>query len=407
MPLLAPTILDGSLPQLPAIVLGTATLAPSIVSGDAISLPVIVVTGAVQQPTVVSGDALTLPLVAIQTALSGPTVVGGDLIVLPASQLALAVFEPAIVSGTTSTIELPLFALSASVQAPTLVSGDAIPLPAAGISLALQQSVTLDASLVTLPAVAVSTSLQSPQISDASQVELTTIVIDVVILSPSLVTAAYAEAADALRIEYAGVEVTHLVAAGSPHGVQILQAAARNGPGTGRLLTNMTGDGLQWRAPDSATYGPEVDVSVAADYLLHDGDDNGKFLRVHVYSDYLVAEDWSDVELRENHNNAVASDDVSAAEAAAGDVETHMLTLRNAGANAISDVRAWIDAAVDYMEISDDNATWVAPTDRGTALVMANLAAGETDTLYLRRTIPAATSSAAEVLVLPHFSFDS
>lgn len=214
--------------------------------------------------------------------------------------------------------------------------------------------------------------------------------------------------ADSLRIEVGGVEVVSLVAAGVPPGVVILHAAGRNGPGTGRILTNADADGLQWRAPGSSTYGPEVVIAGEGnEYLLHDGEDDDCYLRIEAYASYLEADAWSEVEIRDVFENDVAQDDVTAAEALAGNVLDYTLTLRNASAGTMSDILAWIDAAVSGIEISDDDITYVAPTTRGTGLNLGSLAADATATLYVRRTITAAAASDDEVLTHLHFSFDS
>lgn len=204
--------------------------------------------------------------------------------------------------------------------------------------------------------------------------------------------------ADSLVIEVSGVEVTHLAAAGAPPGVKVLLAAGRNGPGTGYILTNATGNGLQWKAPGSETYGAVVSTASNGTYRLLDGQDTDKFVRVQVYASYLVANTWSEVELRDVMENGVAGDDVTAEEAAAGDVSTIALTLRNVAATLMLDLKAWIDSATSGIEISDDNATWVSPTTEGTALAFGITASGGTQILYVRRTIGAGSASDEEVL---------
>jgi len=212
--------------------------------------------------------------------------------------------------------------------------------------------------------------------------------------------------ADALRLTVASVEVRHLTAVGTVPGVVIDAVAARNGEGTGRLRCD--GNELQWQAPDSATWGDVefVDVENDASYLLEDGEDRSKWIRVDVYPDYLpdgAAE--VGVVLTDVRENGVSNDDVTASEAASGDVTTHTVTLENVGTVTLSQLRVWLDAAVSGLEISDDGASWVSPTSEAAALAFPDLAAGDSDTLHVRRTISAGADADAGVVNHLELSF--
>lgn len=214
------------------------------------------------------------------------------------------------------------------------------------------------------------------------------------------------ERSDALRLEFGGSQVVDLLQVGAIPGVAILFAGGENGPGTGKLRS--TGDGtlLQWRAPGSATFGAAVSVGSDGDYVLEDGDDPDSFLRVRVFTSFLVGPGEADVVTRDTYNE-LGPDDVTAAEASAGAVETRVFGLFNRHAhNDAQDVRVWIDPATALppatggIEISDDGATWVTPTSPThiDALTFASIAPGASVSIHMRRTINASTPFDPSVL---------
>lgn len=206
--------------------------------------------------------------------------------------------------------------------------------------------------------------------------------------------------ADSLRMEVSAVEVVHLTAVGTLPGVAVLAVAGRNGPGTGRLRSQgADGTLLSWRAPGSAVWGPDVDASLDGIYLLEDGADAGKWARVQTYGAHMTpAADEAEVLLVDRYNNEIGSDDLTAAEASAGDVETYTVDLANDNPVGLSNLRVWLDAAVVDLEISDDGAAWVSPTSEAAALVLPPLAGGANDVLHFRRTIGAASPADPAVL---------
>jgi hypothetical protein len=211
---------------------------------------------------------------------------------------------------------------------------------------------------------------------------------------------------DALKIESASVEVSHLHLIGTIPGVIPLLAAARNGPGSGMLKSIGDGTRFQWRAPDSGTFGTPVLCASDGNCLLLDGEDTNKWLRIQVDASELANGARSTVvELTDRFNNAIASDDVSAAEATAGDVETYTFDLENQSNTILSQLSVWIDPTVVNIEIADDGATWVSPTTQATALVLPDLLPGVSDTLHVRRTITAGAGSDGGLLNLLRFSW--
>jgi len=211
---------------------------------------------------------------------------------------------------------------------------------------------------------------------------------------------------DALRFEKDASEIVCLAAAGAPPGVVVLRAAGKNGEGSGRIVINSSGDGLRWRAPGSSIYGDDVAAGDDGEYLLFDGEDFHKFLRVQVYAARLEPDAWSEVELRDIYGNQVAGEDATAEEASTGDISEHNVTLRNASFSTIADLLAWLDPTTTGLEISDDGETWVSPTTEATALDLGTIAAHDSSPFYLRRTIAPGAESDAEILNHVHFRFD-
>jgi hypothetical protein len=214
--------------------------------------------------------------------------------------------------------------------------------------------------------------------------------------------------ADDLRIEYDSEEVLSLTAIGAVAGVVPLLAAGRNGPGAGLLQTGDDGISLTWQAPGSP--GPGEAVACAADgvYVIPDGEDVDKWIRVQVYSELLVAGSQAEVFLADRYNNAVAGDDVTAEEAAVGDVATWGVTLRNAAAAGLQNIRIWVPADCDpRLEISLNGSTWSRPSSELAGLAIASLASGATATLFIRRSIADDQASAPRQLVHLSIAFDA
>lgn len=219
--------------------------------------------------------------------------------------------------------------------------------------------------------------------------------------------------ADALRLleTEAGPEVVHLNAVGTIPGVVLLAVAARNGTGTGTIRSEGDGNTLSWRAPGSETFGDAVTVSADGDVLLEDGEDTNKWVRVEIHFAELAPGSTSEgVLLADVYNNAIASDDVDAAEASAGDVETYTVTMANDGAFPLRFLAVWVDPAAasafpGIVEISDDGIVWVSPTTEGTALSFPDLEPATTTTLHIRRSIDSASPSDPATSIGLHFRY--
>ncbi len=221
--------------------------------------------------------------------------------------------------------------------------------------------------------------------------------------------------ADTLRLYDGATEIRQLAAVGTLPGVVPLLAAARNGPGTAALRYTAAG-AIQYKAPGSSTWGPAVTLPAHAipddTWLVRDGDDADKWLRVQVYADYLpsVATEAA-IELADVFGNAVGKANCAAADALAGEVISWEITCTNTGDRAgpgqdLTALTWWLTPpAGTTLEISDDGLSWVAPTSEGTGLVLGTVAAGASTTLHVRRTLAADSDAAPSLLSQLHASY--
>lgn len=216
--------------------------------------------------------------------------------------------------------------------------------------------------------------------------------------------------ADALRLRYAGADVASLHAVGTLEGVALLFASGRILPGTGFIRSYDDGTLLAWKEPGASAYGAQVDCSAGGIFRLLGGDDADAFVRVHVVPSYLSpGPNEARVMLQDVYNNAVATDDVSAAEAAAGDVETWTIEIRNRHPIwlAAKRLKVWLRLGVTGIEISTDGADWRTPYSEISPEVLeyATVAGGQAATVHFRRTIQAGESSDPDVLSWFEWSF--
>jgi len=206
--------------------------------------------------------------------------------------------------------------------------------------------------------------------------------------------------ADGLRLELSSAEVPFMRVVGAIAGVVVLATAAQNGVGSGRLICN---DGLlQWQAPGSNTPGTAVDCSAGGTFLLLDGESISKWIRIEVYEDYLPAAGQATVLLQDAFND-FGLGDVDAADALAGQVETVEFELHNVSPDEALSVNLWLDplaSGFDALEVSQNGVDFYAPDsqDHADVLAWASIAAGASESVWVRRTIPAAEASAPELL---------
>jgi len=212
---------------------------------------------------------------------------------------------------------------------------------------------------------------------------------------------------DALRLRFMGADVVSMrvIGDGIP-GVIATAAAARNGVGAGRLSAD--GNLLRWQAPGSATPGPAVACAADGVYLLEDGADASKWLRVQVYNAFLAATGEARVFIGDRYNE-LGPDDVAAADAIAGIIETTQYTLFNASAAPVLNVLLWIDAATAGIAVSSDGVNFYTPTSAGDPHVLSWSSIGPSGQvpLWMKRTISAAATSDPGILNELQFSWSS
>jgi hypothetical protein len=206
---------------------------------------------------------------------------------------------------------------------------------------------------------------------------------------------------DLLEFQLTGVAVKHLIALGTVPGIVVTAAAAQCGPGTGRLAVD-GGHRATWYPPGDIVGGTPVDVSSGGPFTVT-GANPAKWLHVTAYSSALVVGATADVRLVDVYNNGLAPADVTAAQAAAGYQDTWTVDLKNVSAGSVGTIHLTLDAAAvlggTTLEISLDGAAWHT-LGGGYVLTVPDLAAGVSQTLHFRRTIPAATASLAAASII-------
>lgn len=106
-------------------------------------------------------------------------------------------------------------------------------------------------------------------------------------------------------------------------------------------------------------------------------------------------------------NNAAAGDDVSAAEALAGDVTVFTIPVKNYSNVGTSQGKAWLDPACTFLEISGDGVAYSTPYREEDAVDIGSgddngIPGGSSVNVYTRRTIPAGQGADPKVPVIFH-----
>lgn len=212
---------------------------------------------------------------------------------------------------------------------------------------------------------------------------------------------------DGLTYDTGAGEIQSLSPLGTIPGVVILHVSGANGVGTGFLRSEGTGGMLlSWKAPGSAVYGAPVNITANADYLLEDGEDRSKWIRIEGHFTLLGPVIEQRIYLADVYDNQLVSRDVTRLEAFLGHVLLYTIDFTNLSNRIIRRIAFWIDPAVVDLEISHNGSTWVTPTTPATALqAWSPMAPVGSIALHLRRTISAGSPSDTDVLNQIHCHF--
>jgi hypothetical protein len=210
-----------------------------------------------------------------------------------------------------------------------------------------------------------------------------------------------------INIESESEEVHHLTTAGSLQGVVPILVAARNGPGVGRI--KVINGQLSWKAPYSSRFGNPVECNADGTYILCDGEDEDKFIKIDVHTEYLPSEDFeAKIYLSEVYNNPVAQDDVIAVDAQTGVVLQYQLSVRNTSSITFSHIRIFLNPVADpRTELSLDGVNWYKPYTESEGLQIESLGSGQSITLNIKRTIAAGQSEKPKQRVHLIIGFDA
>lgn len=192
--------------------------------------------------------------------------------------------------------------------------------------------------------------------------------------------------------------------------------AAGNIVGDGTLFFDSGNKTLRW-TPPSGSAGVAVDVSVSGEYAIQGGGTGG-MLKVTVVSGTLAASDQTNTLTIANIANNIF-DDVAKAEAKAGDVEYRGIYIQNDhAADSMVDIKFWLEENTpgqDVIQIAlaaeGKNVTMATIGDEGTppagidfdavnpidytsGLACPDLAFGDFQGFWIKRTVPTGTNQA-------------
>lgn len=208
---------------------------------------------------------------------------------------------------------------------------------------------------------------------------------------------------DSLHLQLAGVSVVSLAAPNvNLAGVVIQEAAGRNTPGQGTLTLN--NGSMSWQADNSTTNGTAASVGAGGVFVLEDGADISRWIRVQTLATYLPTAAQATVATADSYN-PVGLGDVVAAMAATGGTLTTEFTIKNVGTASLTGGLLWIDttgSGATVLTVSTDGTNFYAPSSATDSHAMTfSLAASSSANLWLKRIIAASTpASPAQLNIL-------
>lgn len=219
-----------------------------------------------------------------------------------------------------------------------------------------------------------------------------------------------AAGADALVFRISAAEVRSLNAVGTVNGVAITFVSGAIGPGVGLLSYLKDAEGLsflQFRAPGSSMFGEFVALTADGSYLVSDGEERGKYIRVTVdISKLPAANTTAAIYLADVFDQDVAGAPATAGQAAAGQTLDYEIELYNQSNRALEHVTAWmLPQYVAGFAIGSDGISYSSPVTQATGIALANIAAGASGTLYIRRTLAAGAKADPDLLAVFKVAF--
>ena len=121
--------------------------------------------------------------------------------------------------------------------------------------------------------------------------------------------------------------------------VRIDFVAGENGEGVG-ILAAPSASSLRW-TPPGGTQGTAVTIASGETKVIEGGTSASKYIRV-TRTDSNDLTGTSTVVLTEDFNNVIGFDNVSSAEAAAGDTEYRCVCLKNHGSGSVTNLKVWL-----------------------------------------------------------------
>lgn len=193
---------------------------------------------------------------------------------------------------------------------------------------------------------------------------------------------------DALRLVYQpgvfDILTGFLKCVGTIPGVAPIAAAGICGEGLAAIASHDDGTALCFRAPGSQTFGPTVAAGVDGDYLLEDGEDKNKWLRVKARAAFLSpTPQEARVFLRIEDSEMVPG-------ATIGGAVNLNLQLQNVSSKKVENVRVW--SPTSGVTFNVFGAGDIVAASEATSFLIGAMLAGGVQDLGMILTVPGGTS---------------
>lgn len=144
-------------------------------------------------------------------------------------------------------------------------------------------------------------------------------------------------------------------------------ASGANGEGAGALAAAGV-DSLNWTPPSPGTVGPDVTITSGQTMIIEGANDPASFVRATRTSGVDLTGSEADT-LADNFNNVIGFDDISTAEASAGDTEYRCACIKNESGTDVKNIKVWLKT-VGTQRVSDT--TQLGASGAGTLATTGN-----------------------------------